>query len=44
MSKYRGIDVAVYTYTNFSQNNLYSGIGLDDYTLWIVQIDINKPQ
>lgn len=44
MPKYRGIDVAVYTYTNFSQNNLYSGIGLDDYTLWIVQIDINKPQ
>lgn len=29
MSQYRGIDVAVYTYTNFAENNLYSGIGLE---------------
>lgn len=39
-----GIDVAVYTYTNFAQNNLYAGIGLENYPLWIAQIDINSPQ
>lgn len=33
MSKYRGIDVAVYTYINFSKNNLYSGIGRQGYHL-----------
>lgn len=44
MSQYRGRDVAVYTYINFVENNLYSGIGLGDYSLWIAQIDINEPQ
>lgn len=39
-----GLDVAVYTYTNFAQNNLYAGIGLEDYPLWIAQIDVNEPQ
>ena len=39
-----GIDVAVYTYTNFAQNNLYAGIGLENSPLWISQIDINAPQ
>lgn len=39
-----GIDVAVYTYTNFAQNNLYAGIGLENYPLWISQIEINAPQ
>ncbi len=33
MSQYRGRDVAVYTYINFVENNLYSGIGLGDYSL-----------
>ncbi|WMT82133.1 GH25 family lysozyme [Terrisporobacter mayombei] len=39
-----GMDVAVYTYTNFAQNNLYAGIGLENYPLWIAQIDTNAPQ
>ena len=38
------VDVAVYTYTNFAQNNLYAGIGLEDYPLWIAQIDVRAPQ
>lgn len=38
------VDVAVYTYTNFAQNNLYAGIGLEDYPLWIAQIDVRVPQ
>lgn len=39
-----GLDAAVYTYTNFAQNNLYPDIGLEDYPLWIAQIDIDAPQ
>ena len=44
VKKLSGLDVAVYTYTNFAQNNLYAGIGLEDYPLWIAQIDVNEPQ
>lgn len=39
-----GLDAAVYTYTNFARSNLYAGIGLEDYPLWIAQIDVNEPQ
>ena len=38
-----GLDAAVYTYTNFAQNNLYEGLGLEKYSLWIAQIDTNRP-
>ena len=38
-----GLDAAVYTYTNFAQNNLYEGLGLEKYPLWIAQIDTNRP-
>lgn len=38
-----GLQTAVYTYTNFAQNNLYPGIGLEDYPLWIAQIDTDAP-
>lgn len=38
-----GLDAAVYTYTNFARNNLYPGIGLENYPLWIAQIDVNAP-
>ena len=44
VKKLSGLDVAVYTYTNFAQNNLYKGIGLENYPLWIAQIDIDAPQ
>ena len=44
VKKLSGLDVAVYTYTNFAQNNLYKGIGLENYPLWIAQIDINAPR
>ena len=39
-----GIKVAVYTYTNFAQNNIYPGLGIENYPLWISQIDIDSPQ
>jgi len=39
-----GLQAAVYTYTNFAQNNIYPGIGIEDYPLWIAQIDVNAPQ
>ena len=38
-----GLDAAVYTYTNFAQNNLTPGLGLEDYPLWIAQIDVDRP-
>ena len=38
-----GLDAAVYTYTNFAQNNLYEGLGIEKYPLWIAQIDTNRP-
>ena len=38
-----GLDAAVYTYTNFAQNNLYEGLGLEKYPLWIAQIDTDRP-
>ena len=39
-----GLQVAVYTYTSFAQNNIYPGIGIEDYPLWIAQIDVDAPQ
>ena len=39
-----GLQAAVYTYTNFAQNNIYPGIGIEDYPLWIAQIDADAPQ
>lgn len=41
--EYSGIEPAVYTYTNFAQNNLYSGLGLEDYPLWIAQLSEGCP-
>ena len=40
---YRGLDVAVYTYTNFAQYNLYEGLGLSEYPLWIAQLSEGGP-
>ena len=40
---YSGLDVAVYTYTNFAQYNLYEGLGLSEYTLWIAQLSEGGP-
>ena len=40
---YSGLDVAVYTYTNFAQYNLYEGLGLSEYPLWIAQLSEGGP-
>ena len=40
---YSGLDVAVYTYTNFAQYNLYEGLGLSEYPLWIAQLSEEGP-
>ena len=39
-----GLDVAIYTYTNFAQNNLDSESGLGKYPLWIAQYGTSKPE
>lgn len=43
VKSYSGLEPAVYTYTNFAQNNLYNGLGLSDYALWIAQLGKNGP-
>ena len=43
VERYSGIDAAVYTYTNFAQNNLYEGLGLSEYALWIAQLGEDGP-
>ena len=40
---YSGLDVAVYTYTNFAQYNLYEGLGLSEYPLWIALLSEGGP-
>lgn len=40
---YSGLEVAVYTYTNFAQYNLYEGLGLSEYPLWIAQLSEGGP-
>ena len=40
---YSGLDVAIYTYTNFAQYNLYEGLGLSEYPLWIAQLSEGGP-
>lgn len=40
---YSGLEVAVYTYTNFAQYNLYEGLGLSEYPLWIAQLSEEGP-
>lgn len=40
---YSGLDVAIYTYTNFAQYNLYEGLGLSEYPLWIAQLSEEGP-
>ena len=43
VKNYSGLDVAVYTYTNFAQYNLYEGLGLSEYPLWIAQLSEGGP-
>lgn len=38
-----GLDVAIYTYTNFAQNNLDLECDLGKYPLWIAQYGVSKP-
>ncbi|WP_170075728.1 GH25 family lysozyme [Paraclostridium dentum] len=39
-----GLDLAIYTYTKFAQNNLDSESGLGKYSLWIAQYGTSKPE
>ena len=43
VESYSGLETAVYTYTNFVQNNLYKGLGLSDYALWVAQSGEDSP-
>ena len=43
VESYSGLEPAVYTYTNFVQNNLYKGLGLSDYELWVAQSREDSP-
>nr|WP_317332495.1 LysM peptidoglycan-binding domain-containing protein [uncultured Romboutsia sp.] len=38
-----GLDVAVYTYTSFAQNNLDSNSSIGDYPLWIAEYGVDEP-
>lgn len=38
-----GLDVAIYTYTNFVQTNLDPQFGLEKYPLWIAQYGASSP-
>lgn len=43
VKEYSGLEPAVYTYTNFAQHNLYEGLGLENYSLWIAQLSEEGP-
>ena len=38
-----GLDVAVYTYTSFAQNNLDPNSSIGDYPLWIAEYGVDEP-
>ena len=38
-----GLDVAVYTYTSFAQNNLDPNSSIGKYPLWIAEYGVSKP-
>ena len=40
---YSGLDTAVYTYAYFAEHNLYNGLGISDYPLWIAQLREGGP-
>ena len=39
-----GLDVAVYTYVNFANNNINNSSGLSDYPLWIAEYGVLSPE
>ena len=40
---YSGLDTAIYTYAYFAEHNLYNGLGISDYPLWIAQLREGGP-
>ena len=43
VKSYSGLDTAVYTYAYFAEHNLYTGLGISDYPLWIAQLREGGP-
>lgn len=43
VKSYSGFDTAVYTYAYFAEYNLYNGLGISDYPLWIAQLREGGP-
>lgn len=43
VKSYSGLDTAVYTYAYFAEHNLYNGLGISDYPLWIAQLREGGP-
>ncbi|MBM6838475.1 LysM peptidoglycan-binding domain-containing protein, partial [Clostridium saudiense] len=39
-----GLRAAIYTYASFANNNLTTGVGLENYPLWIAEYGSNKPE
>lgn len=44
VKEFSGLDVVVYTYTNFAQTNLDTSSGLGNYDLWIAQYSESLPE
>lgn len=43
VKSYSGLDTAVYTYAYFAEHNLYNGLGISNYPLWIAQLREGGP-
>lgn len=43
VKSYSGLDTSVYTYAYFAEHNLYNGLGISDYPLWIAQLREGGP-
>ena len=39
-----GLDVALYTYASFANNNIETGYGLENYPLWIAEYGTSSPE
>lgn len=44
VKKITGLDVAIYTYASFANNNITTGFGLENYPLWIAEYGSSEPE
>ena len=44
VKKLSGLEVAIYTYASFANNNITTGYGLENYPLWIAEYGSNAPE